>query len=240
MKINIRQKDNIVILDLEGNIDINASNFIETVGWVLMNKSKNIICNFEGVDIIDYVGISLIAVAYKNVINHNGNMLLYNVPVHVLKLFAIVGLDKVFDYYQTEEDAIKVLKEQETFDRIASTKLRRRFRRIPYKGDIEYKQKFSPNNIFYKGKILNLSAIGAFIVCVKIFSIGEILLTKFYLLPDNLELKLDAKVIWIADKEIQPIEFQAMGIEFYNIEPHTQELIIDFVEKNFANTDINE
>ncbi|MCM8786555.1 MAG: anti-sigma factor antagonist [Candidatus Omnitrophica bacterium] len=240
MKINIREKDNIVILDLEGNIDINASNFIETIGWVLVNKSKNIICNFEGIDIIDYVGVSLIAVAYKNVINHNGNMLLCNVPAHILKLFTIVGLDKVFDYYQTEEDAIKILKELQIFDRITSAKLRRRFRRIPYKGDIEYKQKFSPTDIFYKGKILNLSAIGAFIVCDKIFSIGEILQTKFYLLPDEMELKLDAKVIWIADEEIQPLESPAMGIEFYNIEAHTQQLIIDFVEKNFANTDINE
>ncbi|MFA7677678.1 MAG: STAS domain-containing protein, partial [Candidatus Omnitrophota bacterium] len=65
MKIKIREKTDITILDLEGNVDINASDFVEAVGWVLNNKSKNIICNFESVNLVDYVGISLIAVIYK-------------------------------------------------------------------------------------------------------------------------------------------------------------------------------
>jgi len=112
MKINIREKEGMTILDLEGNIDINASSFVETVGWAINNKSKNIICNFEGVNLIDYVGISLIAVIYKNVSNHQGVMKLCNVPSHVMKLFSIVGLDRVFEYHVTEDHAIKKIKEE--------------------------------------------------------------------------------------------------------------------------------
>ncbi len=240
MTINIREKQDVVILDCEGNLDINASNFIETIGWVLVNKSKNILCNFEGINLIDYLGISLIAVAYKNVLNHNGKMKLYNVPSHIVKLFSIVGLDRVFIYYENEEKAIQSFKEDERICKILNQQLRRRFKRLHYKGEIEYKQKYSPSPLFIKGKIINLSAVGAFIIGEKIFSVGELLTTRLYILPEPPILEIEAKVIWVADGEIQPIESPAMGIEFYNISTQTQEKIISFIERNLASSELNE
>lgn len=236
MKIGVRQQDDIVILDLEGSIDINASDFIETVGWALVQRTKNILCNFEGVNLIDYVGISLIAVAYKNVLNHKGKMKLYNVPSHVRKLFSIVGLDKVFSYYNNEEQAILSFKEEEIFSQILEQRLRRRFKRIPLMSVIEYKQKFSPRDIYFKGKIVNLSAIGTFIIAEKMFSIGEILSTRLHLLPSPGILEVDVRVIWVADEEIQPMESPGMGMEFYNIAPRQQEQIIEFVEKHLTHS----
>ena len=239
MKINIRNKDNVAIVDLEGNIDINASEFIETVGWALINKSKDILCNFENVNLIDYVGISIIAVAYKNVLNHKGRLKLYSVPSHVQRLFSVVGLDRVFDYYETEQQALKSFKEETTFGHILEKHLRRRFKRIPLKGDISYKQKFPSKDAFYKGKIINLSAIGVFLISEKIFPIGEILVTQLHLSPEPGAIEIDAKVVWVADQEIQPLESPAMGLEFYNIEPAQQDQIIQFVEKNLASTDMD-
>ncbi|MDD5195124.1 MAG: anti-sigma factor antagonist [Candidatus Omnitrophica bacterium] len=239
MKINIRYKDTAVILDLEGNIDINSSEFVETVGWALINKSKDILCNCEGINLIDYVGISIIAVAYKNVLNHKGRLKLYAVPTHVQRLFSVVGLDRVFDYYETESEALKSFAEESIFSEIIDKQLRRRFKRVPLNGDIHYKQKFSPVNTFYTGKIINLSAIGVFLISDKLFSIGEILSTKLHLLPEPGIVEIDAKVVWVADQEIQPLESPAMGLEFYNIEAHQQERIIQFVEKNLASTDID-
>ena len=158
MNINIREKDRVAILDLEGNIDINASNFVETVGWVLANQSKQIICNFEWVNFIDYVGISLIAVIYKNVLNHNGIIKLCNVPSHVMKLFSIVGLDRVFEYHVTEDHALKKIKEEIGVDFLSFKPLRRRFKRIPLNATIEYRQRFPDRTEFYRGKIINLNA----------------------------------------------------------------------------------
>jgi stage II sporulation protein AA (anti-sigma F factor antagonist) len=236
MKISIREQNNIVILDLEGSIDINASDFIETVGWALVQKAKNILCNFEAVNLIDYVGISLIAVAYKNVLNHKGKMKLCNVPSHVQKLFIIVGLDKVFHYYENEEEAIESFKEEEIFSQILDQHLRRRFKRIPLHTAIEYKQKFSPKNTYFKGKIVNLSAIGTFVIADKLFSIGEILSTKLHLLPSPGIIEVESKVVWVADEEIQPQESPGMGLEFYNITPQKQEQIIGFVEKHLTHS----
>ncbi|MDP2924649.1 MAG: anti-sigma factor antagonist [Candidatus Omnitrophota bacterium] len=236
MKIGIREQDNIVILDLEGSIDINASDFIETAGRALVQRTKNILCNFEGVNLIDYVGISLIAVAYKNILNHKGRMKLCNVPTHVKKLFAIVGLDKVFTYYETEKEAVESFKEEEIFSQILDQRLRRRFKRIPLKNAIEYKQKFSPKDTYFKGKIINLSAIGTFVIADKIFSIGEILSVRLHLLPTPGILDVDTKVVWVADEEIQPMESPGMGLEFYNISAQKQEQIIEFVEKHLTHS----
>ncbi|MBU2102144.1 MAG: anti-sigma factor antagonist [Candidatus Omnitrophota bacterium] len=236
MKINIRTKDNIVILDLEGNIDINSSEFIETVGWSLVTKSKNVLCNFEGVNLIDYVGISIIAVAYKNVLNHKGQLKIYNVPTHVRKLFSIVGLDRVFDYFESEELGLKSFREENTFAAIINKHLRRRFKRIPCKGNIEYRQKFSARGGTHRGKIINLSAIGVFIIADKLFPIGEILTVKLELTSTPGIIEVDAKVVWVADQEIQPLESPAMGFEFYNIDLGKQDQIIQFVEKNLASS----
>lgn len=236
MNINIREKEGVAILDLEGNIDINASDFIETVGWVLVNKARDILCNFENVNLIDYVGVSVIAVAYKNVLNQKGRLKIYAVPSHVAKLFAIVGLDRVFDYYETEEEALKSFKEERTFSEILKKQLRRRFKRVPIQIPLEYKQKISTQDNFWRGKVLNLSAIGAFAIAEKIFPIGELLTARMYLMPKPGVIEVDAKVVWVADEEIQPLESPAMGLEFYAIPAEMQEKIIGFVEKHLTHT----
>ncbi|MCM8826294.1 MAG: anti-sigma factor antagonist [Candidatus Omnitrophica bacterium] len=234
MKIGFSEKQGVAILYLEGNIDINSSDFIETVGWVLNNKTKNILCNMEGVNLVDYIGISVLAIIYKNVYNHKGTIKFCNVPNHVNRLFSIVGLSRVLEIYDNEDKAISSFYEDKVISQIADKKLRRRFKRIPFKNTVEYKQKFSNLDVFYKGKILNLSAIGAFIIGEKIFSIGEILFTKLYLMPNPGIIELDTKVIWVSNENVHPLEYPAMGVEFYNISTEKQQVIFDFVERNLA------
>jgi stage II sporulation protein AA (anti-sigma F factor antagonist) len=236
MNIKIREKDKVAILDMEGNIDINASNLVETIGWALINKSKDILCNFDGINLIDYVGISVIAVAYKNILNHKGRMKICNAPFHVKNLFSLVGLDRVFTFYTTEEEALRDFKEEKAITNILKKQLRRRFKRVDLINDIEYKQKFPVKDNYFKGKILNLSAIGVFIISDKIFPVDEILCTRLHLLPSPGIIEVDTKVTWVADKEIQPLESPGMGLEFYDLLPHKQIQIIQFVEKHLIHT----
>ncbi len=112
--------------------------------------------------------------------------------------------------------------------------MRRRFKRIPYRGIIEYKQKFSAKDVVYEGKVLNMSAIGVLLIASQIFSVGDILSIRICLKDKTEVLDTDARVIWIADKDIQPFESQAMGLEFYKIDEQKQRIIVEFVEKNFA------
>ena len=231
MKVKVREKEKVVILDLEGSIDINAASFVETVGWVLKNKTKDIICNFEGVNLVDYVGISLIAVVYKNVLSHGGRINLYNLPSHITKLFSIVGLNKVFEYYATEEQALAGIKESKSVSQLIKKRLRRKFKRIPLSTDVDYRQKVSQSRLFYKGKIVNLSGDGIFMHADKMFPVGDLMLLHLNLLPEPGTIELEAKVIWLADKELQANDYPGMGLEFCNITTKSQEEIIQFVEK---------
>jgi anti-anti-sigma factor len=236
MKIQIREKEGVAILDLEGNIDINASNFVETTGWVLTNMTTDIICNFESVNLVDYVGISLIAVVYKNILNHNGRIKLYNVPSHVMKLFFIVGLDRVFEYYMSEEQALGAIQEEKTAAKLQKKHLRRRFKRIPFNATIEYKPKFSQKEQFSEGKIINLSADGVFVLTDRIYSIGDLLHTRMNLMPQPGIIEIDTKVVWIADRDMQPHDYPGMALEFHNIQPKEQEKIVQFVERHLTHS----
>jgi len=236
MKIRLRKKENITILDLEGNIDVNASDFVEVVGGVLNNGLKEIVCNFDRVNLVDYVGISIIAVIYKNVLNHKGVMKLCNVPEHVKKLFSIVGLDRVFEYCGNEQLAIASIKDGTRINKILKKQLRRRFKRIRYRAEVAYQQKFFKENYFYTGKIINLSAEGIFIKVRKAFSIGDLLSLKINLFSAGEPLEVDAKVVWVTDKDIQPKDFPGMGLVFHDITKNKQDKIIQFVEKYLASS----
>ena len=237
IKIHVREKEKVIILDLEGNIDINSSNFVETVGWVLKNKKQDIICNFENVNLVDYIGISIIAVAYKNILNHKRRMKICNIKSHLKNLFTLVGLNRVFTYYDNEDEAISGLRDEARIYKILDKKLRRRFKRIPSHSVIEYKQKFSSRPTYFKGKALNLSALGIFLVAKKIFPVGDILTVRLNFKPKPGLIEVDTKVIWLADQQIQPLEYPGMGLEFYKIDSTIQEQIMDFVNKHIARSD---
>jgi len=232
MKIKIKIKERVAILELEGSIGIDASDFVETVGWILNHQTKDIICNFESVNLVDYVGVSLISVIYKNILNHKGKIELYNVPSHIIRLFSIVGLDRIFKFHISEEQALEAIKYEREMERLAKEPLRRRFERIPFKATIEYRQKLLTNEPFHRGKIINLSAEGIFIVSDKMFSIGDLLATRINLQPQPGIIEADVKVVWLADKEIQPEDYPGMGFEFHNITLEKQEKIAQFVEKH--------
>lgn len=234
MQVKAREKEGAVVLDIEGTIDINASTIVEAVGWVLKNKSPKIVFNFAGVDLVDYIGISVIAVAYKNIINHKGKMRICNVPGHLRNLFNVVGLTRVFTFFDSEDDALRDINGEDKISEILKKNLRRRFKRIPYFSTIEYRPCGMAHQPYYHGKIINLSAIGLFIHSKKIFPVDQVLDTRIYLTPEPSILEVTTKVVWLADQQIQPQEYPGMGLEFYNIDPERQEAIVAFVDKNFA------
>lgn len=237
MKIRTRIKQKVAILDLEGNIDLNSSDFIETVGWVLNHKTKNILCNFEGINLVDYIGVSVLAIIYKNVINHKGQIKFYNVPAHVNKLFSIVGLNRVLERYDLESQALNSFKEDQAIAEIMDKKLRRRFDRILFRSPIEYRLNSAAKEVFFRGKILNLSAVGAFVVGERIFSVDEVLWAKLHLMPKPGVIEVEAVVVWASSHRDNPLEYPAMGIEFRGATTKKQQEIMSFVNKHLAGTD---
>jgi len=236
MDIRIRERDNIIILDLEGTIDINASNLVETVGRLTQRKRHQIICNFENVEHVDYIGVSLLAVAYKNILNNKGKMVMCNVRQGIRETLSVVGLERALSFYESEDEALAGIRGEDSLFSVINKQLRRRFKRITLHTDIEYRRKFSHDTDFYKGRVVNLSALGVFTMGRKIFSVGDILTSRLYLLPEPGTIELETKVVWIADKSLQPAEYPGMGLEFYNLDQSIQKDIVAFVERHLTHS----
>lgn len=108
--------------------------------------------------------------------------------------------------------------------------MRRRFKRLDL--DIDVKFKTPVEKDFHCGKALNMSAIGLLVFSHKVYPIGDILDVSMCLEPIAPEVKMQAKVVWLVQKEIQPQLYPSMGLEFYHIDSPTQEKIVQFVERN--------
>jgi len=234
MEIRARQKDNIVILDLSGRIDVDSANLVEVVGQCIRDGHRDILCNFEEVEGIDYMGISVIVIAYKEAINNHGRMKFVNIPVYLKGIFSVSGLDRVIDIYAIEDLAINSFKEDKIIEEIKKMQLRRRFKRLPIDIKIELKYKYDKSPSCLKADILNLSAVGAFIFGCENFKLGDEVILSLRLPPKGEEIGLEAKVVWLPDKQIQPHFHPGIGVEFSNISSSVQQKLLEFIERNLS------
>jgi anti-anti-sigma factor len=232
MTCRVRDAGSISIVEVDGIVDINSADIVETIGWLMNIGKRNILCNLENADMVDYGGLSVLAITYKNVINHNGKMKFLNVPLPVMELMRVVRLDMVFECYYDEAAALNSFIEETEVSRMP---LRRRFKRL----DIHFKVKYKlvgtqAKPAVFEGEVLNISGSGLFIYTKNTFPINSPLSLELRL-PDAAEgktIEVLGKVVWLPDKELQPHSYPGMGISFTRVDRETERVIVDFVEKN--------
>jgi anti-anti-sigma factor len=234
MEIRARQNNGIIILDLAGRIDVNSANLVEVIGQCIHDGYNDILCNLEDVDFIDYMGTSVVVIAYKEVMNNSGRMKFCNVPAHIRNNFSVAGMDRVIEMYVDEDSALKSFKEDKVIEDIQKMQLRRRFKRLPIDIKVELRAKYSRDPVCLKLDLLNLSAIGAFIFGCNKFKLGDEVILKMFLPPKHEVLELEAKVVWIPDKQVQPHAYPGIGVEFVNIPSAVQQKLISFIERNLS------
>lgn len=232
MPTRFRDSANVTILDIEGNIDINSSDIIESVAYLLNSGKSNFIFNLENVNLVDYSGLSVLAIAYKNILNHGCKARFINVSAQVVELFKMVKLESVFETYSDEESAIKSFYEESA----EMAHLRRRFKRL----DISLKAKYwveGPQRRpkIFEGDVVNLSAAGLYIFSRHTFPINSQLEIELVNRGNIKFLSASARVIWVADKELQPHSYPGMGVTFVQLSSENEQLIIDFIDKNITN-----
>lgn len=231
MEIRKRFSDNIAILYITGNIDINSAALIEKTGQLLKEGIKKILCNFANVTMVDYNGLSLLAIAYKNVVNQKGALKFVSVPRHIKELFKMARLDAIFDIYSEEESAIKGF---EITSKVDGLTLRRRFKRIDISIPVKYKVGLSAEQKLHKGKALNVSGEGLYVYTKETFPASTQIYLEIHLGQEKGPLTLMGTVIWLADKELQPHAFPGMGIKFTNVDKDSQARIIEYIDKNIT------
>jgi len=107
MDINKRTKDDIVVLDITGEIDLyNAPEIKDIINKLIEEQKYNVIINLEKVSYIDSSGIGALISSLSNLKKYQGGLKIINVYASVRKVFELTKLTSFFEIYDSEEDAV--------------------------------------------------------------------------------------------------------------------------------------
>lgn len=108
MRVNVRQREGVTILDLKGKITIGVGDVAlrEAIHEALKAGAGKILVNLDDVSTIDSSGVGELVSAYTTVTNRGGKLKLLNLPPKVADILQITQLITVFDVYDDEEEAL--------------------------------------------------------------------------------------------------------------------------------------
>ena len=108
MKASVRQMDDIVVIDLVGQIKLGEGSSVlrDTVKELLGKGQKNILLNLGDVNYIDSSGIGELVSGFTAVRSREGELKLLNLTKKVHDLLQITKLFTVFEVYSDEGTAV--------------------------------------------------------------------------------------------------------------------------------------
>ncbi|MBN2097400.1 MAG: STAS domain-containing protein [Candidatus Omnitrophica bacterium] len=108
MQIKQRKMDQVVIVELSGEIDINTSPLVrKTFDQLIKQQEQKVLLNFSQVSYIDSSGLATLVEMLKRLRRFGGNLRLCNLSEKVKGLFEITKLDKLFQIFPEEEQALR-------------------------------------------------------------------------------------------------------------------------------------
>jgi len=116
MKVNLRHKGSITILDIEGKIvgtdALDLKTIIDQQVQAVKKDNEhgeklNLILNMERVQMMDSSGLGVLVTAYTTIRRNEGEVVLLNLGGNVRSLIVMAKLLTIFDCYSTEADAIE-------------------------------------------------------------------------------------------------------------------------------------
>ena len=110
MEIKSREKNSIVIFDIEGEIrrtDITDVTLHDMVKSQLEAGKKQILLNFEKVDFIDSFGVGEILASYISTHNLGGKLKIVKISKKLFLVFQVTMLTKVLEIFEDEKNALE-------------------------------------------------------------------------------------------------------------------------------------
>jgi anti-anti-sigma factor len=109
MPVSIREKGEVVIVDLSGEIRVSEAFFPslkKLIGEQLSSGKKNILLNFENVEFIDSYGIGDILAAHTAVREKKGKLKLAHLSHKIWLIFNYSGLTRILEIFDSEDEAL--------------------------------------------------------------------------------------------------------------------------------------
>ncbi len=115
MEINARQKEDVIIFDIEGEIrrsDITDITLHQLVKDELDTGNRKILLNFQNVDFIDSFGVGEILASYISTHNLGGKLKIAKISKKLYLVFQVTMLTNVLEIYDDENNALKSYTEE--------------------------------------------------------------------------------------------------------------------------------
>lgn len=108
MQISARQSDGSVILDLSGDIDLAHSPAMRKalLGEIKEKHTRKVFLNLKNVRYIDSSGIASLVEGLKASRDQGSRMILYGLSRSVREVMELSRLQKIFEIYEDEEQAL--------------------------------------------------------------------------------------------------------------------------------------
>ncbi|MEM7182161.1 MAG: STAS domain-containing protein [Spirochaetota bacterium] len=107
MEISRREKQNIVFLDITGEIDLyNATEIKEMITKLIKEQKYQIVINLAEVSYIDSSGIGALISSKSSLKKYQGILKISNMTGPVRKAYELSKLPLFFEFYETDDEAI--------------------------------------------------------------------------------------------------------------------------------------
>jgi len=112
MKITSKKVGEIMVLDINGRVvgDDSLQMRRDIAGWIAEipeGHKPKVVLKLSGVSMMDSAGLGVLVASFTSVQKKEGRLVLAGLGRGLQNLIAITKLAKVFEVYETEEEAIK-------------------------------------------------------------------------------------------------------------------------------------
>jgi len=108
LEIQTRTQKNAVIVEITGDVDLYSSPQVrKTIIDFIKQKKHPLLINLKGVTYMDSSGVATLVEGLQRVKEYNGKLCIYNLQGAVRDVFELSRLDKVFQIFENEIDALK-------------------------------------------------------------------------------------------------------------------------------------
>ena len=96
------------IIELEGEVDVyTAPQLKQQMISLLESGAKELVVDLSKVDYLDSTALGVLIGGLKRMRERDGNMVLVCPSPRIRRVFEITGLDKIFDIFNSPEDALE-------------------------------------------------------------------------------------------------------------------------------------
>ena len=103
-------RDGVIALELEGEVDVYTAPLLrqEIVDQV-EKGARFLLVHLEKVEYLDSTGLGILIGGVKRLKEQNGGLKLIGPSPRISRIFDITGLNRIFDVYTTQADALETI-----------------------------------------------------------------------------------------------------------------------------------